>query len=245
MKPLTRNQLKKIDVSQLLLAFDFDGTLSPIAKRPEQAGTSKRFLPLLKKLSREGALIAVITGRSLKDVKPLLGFHPDFLVGNHGMEGLHAFSTSAVRARKVCRGWVKDLKKNWPKISGAFLEDKKQSLSLHFRGTRDHARAKAELLALISQLQPKPRVIGGKFIFNLVPQGSPHKGAALKEVARMSKRPFVVFAGDDDTDEDAFREKLPMVSVRVGRKAGSASKFFIPNQRQLEKVLHWLTMNGT
>lgn len=245
MKALTRTQLKKINPSHLLLAFDFDGTLSPIVKKPELAGTSKRFLPLLKTLSNEGALIAVITGRSLKDVRPLLGFRPDFLVGNHGMEGLQAFSTSAVRARKVCRVWVKELKKSWPKIPGAFLEDKKQSLSLHYRGTRDHARAKTQLLALISQLQPKPRVIGGKFIFNLVPQGSPHKGAALKEVARMAKRPIVIFAGDDDTDEDAFREKMPLVSVRVGRKAGSASKFFIPNQRQLEKVLHWLTMNGT
>lgn len=244
MKSLTQKQLKKIKPSEALLAFDFDGTLSPIVKTPSQAGTSKRLLPLLKRLSDEGALIAVITGRSLKDVKRRLHFRPDFVAGNHGMEGLEAFSPMAGRAQKVCQGWVKDLKRSWPNIPKTFIEDKKQSLSLHYRGASDRAKAKAELRKLIAQLQPRPRVIDGKSVFNLIPEGSPHKGSALREIARMSKRKYVIFAGDDDTDEDAFRESIPMVSLRIGRKTASAAKYFIPNQRQLEKVLHWLTMNG-
>lgn len=244
MKPLTLSALRKIKLSEALLVFDFDGTLSPIVKHPSEAGTSRSFLPLLKKLSDEGALIAVITGRSLKDVKQRLYFQPDFIAGNHGMEGLEAFSTSATRARKICRSWVKDLSRSWPSIRGISLEDKRQSLSLHYRGAKDRARAKAELYDLVSRLQPKPRVIAGKFVINLVPQGSPHKGSALKEVARMAKRKFIVFAGDDDTDEDVFREKLPLLSIRIGRKRSSRAKFFIPNQKQLKKVLQRLTMNG-
>lgn len=239
-KRLTRRHLQSIDPSDWLLAFDFDGTLSPIVSKPAQARTSRSFLPLLEKLSEQGALTAVITGRSLKDVKPLLHFKPDFIVGNHGMEGLETFSTAGTRARKVCRAWVKDLKASWPDIRGAFLEDKKESLSLHYRGVRSPARAREALTALVNDLRPKPRVIGGKYLLNLVPQGSPHKGLALKEVMRLSQRPFALFVGDDDTDEDGFRQKGRILSIRVGKKQGSSAKFYLPNQEGVGLLLRWL-----
>jgi trehalose 6-phosphate phosphatase len=223
------------------LAFDFDGTLSPIVSHPSKAGTTRSFLPLLEKAGKQGALTAVITGRSLKDVKPLLHFRPDFVVGNHGMEGLEAFSTSGTRARKVCRAWVKDLKKSWPDIRGAFLEDKKESLSLHYRGVRHPSKAREALMSVVDDLQPKPRVIGGKYLLNLIPAGSPHKGLALKEVMRLSRRPFALFVGDDDTDEDGFRQEGRILSIRVGKKRGSAAEFFVPNQKDVGRLLRWLT----
>jgi trehalose 6-phosphate phosphatase len=240
LKRLTQRDLSSIDLKDWLLAFDFDGTLSPIVSHPSKARTTRSFLPWLEKLSERGALTAVITGRSLKDVKPLLRFKPDFVVGNHGMEGLEAFSTSGTRARKISRAWVKDLKSSWPDIRGAFLEDKKESLSLHYRGVRHPLKARQALMALVSQLQPKPRVIGGKCLLNLIPPGSPHKGLALKEVMRLSQRPFALFVGDDDTDEDGFRQKGPILPIRVGKKRGSAAEFYLPNQKEVGRLLRWL-----
>jgi trehalose 6-phosphate phosphatase len=241
LKRLTRHDLKSLDLNDWLLAFDFDGTLSPIVSHPSKAGTTRSFLPWLEKLSERGALTAVITGRSLKDVKPLLHFKPDFVVGNHGMEGLEAFSTSGTRARKVCRAWVKGLKSSWPDIRGAFLEDKKESLSLHYRGVCSPSTARHALAALADRLQPKPRVIGGKYLLNLVPPGSPHKGLALKEVMRLSQRPFALFVGDDDTDEDGFRQDGQILSIRVGKKRDSAAEFYLPAQKDVGRLLRWLT----
>jgi trehalose 6-phosphate phosphatase len=174
-------------------------------------------------------------------VKPLLHFKPDFVVGNHGMEGLEAFSTAGTRACKISRAWVKDLKNCWPDIRGAFLEDKKESLSLHYRGVRYPSKARQTLMTLASKLQPKPRVIGGKYLLNLIPPGSPHKGLALKEVMRLSQRPFALFVGDDDTDEDGFRQKGPILSIRIGKKRGSAAEFYLPNQKDVGRLLRWLT----
>lgn len=240
MKRLTQKTLRAIELDQTLLAFDFDGTLSPIVRHPSMAGTSPELLPLLKRLQASGMQVGVITGRSIKDVRPLLRFKPDFLVGNHGMEGLKKFQPHAKKAREVCRRWVKELKKDWPSDPGVFLEDKKESLSLHYREARDTKGARILLQKLIAELHPRPRVIGGKLLFNLIPTGSPHKGLALKEVMRLSKMKQALFAGDDDTDEDGFIMKGRIISVRVGRKSGSAAKYFIPTQRDMVSLLRGL-----
>lgn len=71
----------------LLCVFDFDGTLSPIVAQPDQArlplGVRRRLLELSKLAS-----VAIITGRSLADIRPRLEFEPDYTVGNHGIEGI-------------------------------------------------------------------------------------------------------------------------------------------------------------
>ncbi len=237
MKQLRRKDLRKFELHETLLAFDFDGTLSPIVRKPDWARTSAELLPLLKRLSRAGATIAVITGRSIENVRPLLKFEPDFLVGNHGMEGLEAFQVRAIRARAVCRRWMKDLKKNWPRDPGVFLEDKRESLSFHYREARHRASARRELEELISNLHPKPRVIGGKLLFNVIPRGSPHKGSALKEVMRITHLRRAIFIGDDDTDEDAFVQRGRILSVRVGRTPRSAAKFYIRGQSEMARLL--------
>jgi len=68
-----------------LLAFDFDGTLAPIVPMPHEARVPKAVSDGLDRLSRRLPL-AIITGRSVTDVKPRLGFEPNYIVGNHGAE---------------------------------------------------------------------------------------------------------------------------------------------------------------
>jgi trehalose 6-phosphate phosphatase len=68
-----------------LLAFDFDGTLAPIVDRPQDARVPEPVAQCLQELGSRCA-VAIITGRSVEDVKPRLGFAPQFIVGNHGAE---------------------------------------------------------------------------------------------------------------------------------------------------------------
>ena len=68
-----------------LLAFDFDGTLAPIVARPDQATVPEPVSRGLAKLAERWP-VAVITGRSVADVSPRLGFTPRYIIGNHGVE---------------------------------------------------------------------------------------------------------------------------------------------------------------
>ncbi|NUM89735.1 MAG: trehalose-phosphatase, partial [Bdellovibrionales bacterium] len=69
----------------------------------------------------------------------------------------------------------------------------------------------------------------------------PHKGTALVEAMRHIGAEAAFYVGDDDTDEDVF--SLPegnIVTVRVGRRAGSRAQFFLQRQRDINRLLRRL-----
>jgi len=68
-----------------LLAFDFDGTLAPIVARPSQARVPTTTLRRLHRLTQQLPL-AVISGRTVADLRSRLGFEPAHVVGSHGAE---------------------------------------------------------------------------------------------------------------------------------------------------------------
>ncbi|NJM10376.1 MAG: hypothetical protein HC883_05855 [Bdellovibrionaceae bacterium] len=109
-----------------MLAFDFDGTIAPIVANPKRAFTLAKLRPVLRALEKR-AHLAVITGRAIKDVKPRLMFEPEYVVGNHGIEGLPEFKAKAVKSKSICRKWMAQLKrdiKELPAGHGIYLEYK-------------------------------------------------------------------------------------------------------------------------
>lgn len=225
-----------------LFAFDFDGTIAPIVDDPKDALTLKFLRPPLRKLASR-ARLAIISGRARKDVKSRLYFPCDYVVGNHGLEGLPMFRARGEKAKKICRKWTAQLSERVAELSpqsGIFIEDKSHSLSLHYRHARNHSRAVKWLESEFDNLWPLPRVIGGKEVFNLLPKGSPHKGSALKALMKHFACTHAVFVGDDLTDEDAFGEKGKILSIRVGRRKDSLAKFFIRDQDEMLKLLNEL-----
>lgn len=234
--------LANLPKGRTLYAFDFDGTIAPVVDKPTDAYTLLSLRPLLKKLSLR-AKVAVISGRSVKDVSGRLRFPNHFVVGNHGLEGLSEFKDKGVRARATCRKWVKQLQKDLaelPQGHGIWMEDKGHSLSLHFRRARNTSRAAAWLRDELANLWPEPRVIAGLYIYNIVPKGSPHKGTALKTLMKRFGCSHAVFVGDDVTDEDAFSELGKILSVRVGRRKNSKAKFYVRGQNEMGQLLECL-----
>ena len=77
---------------------------------------------------------------------------------------------------------------------------------------------------------------------NLVPAGAPAKGTAVRALAHRLGRRSILFVGDDVTDEAAFRLQgpPPLMGVRVGRRTGSAARWFIPRQRDVVALLERL-----
>lgn len=233
--------LESLSFTKTLYAFDFDGTLSKIVRKPSDASILPSTAELLKELS---ALVpvAVISGRSVEDLRPRLGFKPRFIVGNHGLEGIDKKAFSLTRAKQISRRWAESLQEMGFE-PGVEVEDKDYSLALHYRRARNKKTARSQIQKAIEGLSPSPRVIHGKFVYNLLPAGAPHKGAALLDLLDKCRMKHILYVGDDDTDEDVFN--LPytrgqLMTIRIGKKNSSRANYYVRRQTQMNQVLRLL-----
>jgi len=213
--------------AQPLLAFDFDGTLAPIAARPDEARVAVEVSRCLERLGRLRPL-AIVTGRSVEDVTGRLGFTARFVVGNHGAEEEGRAPTfdsapmDAVRARLDSHA-VEFL------ATGIQVEDKRYSLALHYRLAADRPRAAARIEAMLAGLDPMLRCFRGKCVFNVVAADAPDKYDAIVSLVRRAGCGSAVFVGDDFNDEVVFVCAQPnWLTVRVGRDdLESRAAFFL------------------
>jgi len=238
-----KRRLEEIARPGLLCAFDFDGTLTPIMPRPEQVRLHEQVRQRLLSLSTF-APVAIITGRSLDDIRGLLGCSPDFVVGNHGMEGVPGWEARAAEHERQCAEWkaqLADMLATVPESEGIAIEDKRYSLSVHYRAAPDPQRAASFLDDVCRRLVPRPRLVAGKCIVSLVGEDAWHKGDALEALMDQTGATAAIYAGDDVTDEDVFRlRRSDLLSVRVERSADSAAGFFVPQAHDIEAVLDLL-----
>ncbi len=225
---------------RLLCAFDFDGTLAPIVTDPEGAGLPEDIRQRLLGLARYAPL-AIITGRAVDDIRGRLGFEPDFLVGNHGMEGVPGWEAQAAQHEALCASWREQLGRALRDPgydTGITLEDKRFSLSVHYRQVRDPEQTRRKLSDLFAKLDPQPRAVGGKFVFNLMTQDACHKGGALERLIGLTGAGHALYVGDDVTDEDVFRlRRSDLVSIRIEQSADSAAEFYLPGPQDIVGLL--------
>ena len=233
-------RLDEIAQAGLLCAFDFDGTLTPIMPRPEQVCLADQVRERLLRLSTL-APVAIITGRALDDIRSLLGFSPDFVVGNHGMEGVPGWEARADEHERQCASWKAQLSRildDAPHAEGIAVEDKRYSLSVHYRAAPDQCKAASFIDEICAGLEPRPRVVAGKCIVSLVGVDAWHKGNAMEALMERTGATSAIYAGDDVTDEDVFRlRRTDLLSVRVERSSDSAAGFFIPHAQDIERLL--------
>jgi trehalose 6-phosphate phosphatase len=230
--------------ARLLCAFDFDGTLAPIVTQPDHA---RMPLPMLQRLTElaQHVPIAVITGRSVCDISDRLGFVPDYLVGNHGLEGLPGSRPAARHHAALCERWKAALLSALETGgAGIWVEDKTYSLSVHYRLARDHAQAQAWLRRIFEQAMPEARIVGGKCVFNLLPPGGIDKGTALEALMHASGAKHALYIGDDVTDEDVFRlGRTDILTVRIGRSAESGAAYYVNHRLDLVRLVDDLLLS--
>jgi len=200
-----------------LLAFDFDGTLAPVVARPDDARVSTAIAQQLRQLAHL-CPVAIVTGRSVADVAPRLGFEPHFVIGNHGAEDPldtappHTSpSLDALRLRLAAAG---------PMLAsaGVSIEDKRYSLALHYRLARDRDAAQVTIDALLKTIEPGLATFGGKCVVNVVDTFAPDKGDAVMRLVGRAGTAAAVFVGDDVNDESVFVQAPPhWLTVRIGR----------------------------
>jgi len=218
-----------------LYAFDFDGTLAPVTSEPDAVKLSQITHSLLAKISAR-VPVAVISGRSVDDLRNQFAFEPEFLIGNHGLEGLRNIRPE--KYQRISRHWLKQLQNQWNfKDPNIYIEDKKFSLSVHHRNAKQK-KIRDRLLSLMKNLEPPPRIVKGKSVLNLIPSQRVNKGQALLHLLKKLKFKHVIYVGDDETDEDVFSlSEKRLISVRVGRKITSRAQFFIKRQNEINRLL--------
>ncbi|HEY1088043.1 MAG TPA: trehalose-phosphatase [Archangium sp.] len=230
--------LAELGGMRTLLAFDYDGTLAPIVEDRNRAGMRPETHALLAKVC---ALYptAIISGRARPDVRKLIkGVHAKYVIGNHGLDKGHE-SLATVKALDVPRMKLAVLA---ARTHGMELEDKRYSLTVHYRKVRDKPAARAAVLLLLEQLSCPVRIVPGKAVLNVVLEGTPHKGDALLALTELEGVERALYVGDDSTDEDVFRLDAHglIVGVRVGRTSHSAAKWFLGKQAEMDALLRVL-----
>jgi trehalose 6-phosphate phosphatase len=229
-----RPVLAQLAWSNVLLAFDYDGTLAPIVDDPDDAHMRPGTRAVLEQLARAYPCV-VISGRSQPDaLRRMRGVGVFEVIGNHGLEPWrrHDFFSSRVQS------WMPILRRQLEFVDGILIEDKVFSVAIHYRRASQVRAARAAIERAVASLEGV-RVVGGKMVVNLIPAGAPTKGSAL-EMARASVGcDTALYVGDDQTDEDVFALDDPgrLLTIRVGEKLGSRATFFISDQASIDRLL--------
>jgi trehalose 6-phosphate phosphatase len=229
--------LNKFASSNVLVAFDFDGTLSPIVSKPEQAALRPATQELLRILNALYPCV-IVSGRGRKDVRRKLHkIRFREIIGNHGIEPW----SSSGKLRRTVKGWLPSLNEGLAHFEGVFVENKQFSISVHFRHARDKKKA-VKAITNIARALPGARLVGGKRVVNIVPEGAPDKGRAIERARHELKCEKVIYVGDDTTDEDVFAiaRRGRCLTIRVGASRSSTAQFYIRDQREIDRLLKTL-----
>jgi trehalose-phosphatase len=232
-----------------ILLSDFDGTLVAIRRLPDAVRMSKTMRRLLEQIRDAGSVVGVVSGRALEDVEGRVRVPGIWYVGSHGYR-LHdprgrliSLATPAER-RRVQRA-IRWLRPRVARLPGIRLDIKGASVALHYRTAKEPERMKAE--AIVRRLldrQPDLHLLAGKKVWELLPGESVDKWAAIRRLLEEEKRDsdrFLVYLGDDTTDESVFCQMRKGISIVVGRRTNTAARYYLRSMDEVRQFLRrWL-----
>lgn len=244
----------RLNGTPLMLLLDIDGTLAPIAGRPQDAVVPASTRRVVDELARTPDVhVVAISGRSALDSRRLICLDDTWIIGNHGIEFAPPMGPPIVRpeavqfadrvavAVRLALEFTRD-------IPGVIVEDKRWTLSVHYRlASRDVVPLLTEKLNDIAR-DLGLRVTTGKEVLELRPPIDVNKGTAAVELARtlgaLDHDASLLCVGDDRTDEDMFREvrraQPRCVTVRVGDTPSphdTSAEFSLPDPDATRSLL--------
>ncbi|MCZ6784073.1 MAG: trehalose-phosphatase, partial [Proteobacteria bacterium] len=237
---------------RLALFLDYDGTLTELCEHPAKAVLSDEMRSGLEACAaREDTDVAVVSGRSLPDIKKMVGEDGMTYAGNHGLEiagvGIPDFShEDVIHYRARTQEMVEALAV--VAVHGAWTEAKGPTLTYHYREVPEARRARllerARSIITTAGFQARDAI---EAIEARPPIGW-DKGRAVLHILRAryglgwSELVRVIYVGDDQTDEDAFRFLSGLAATfRVGPADSlTAATRRLPNVAAVQSLLAWL-----
>jgi len=174
----------RLDGRTIALFLDYDGTLTPIVSRPEDAILTADRREILRRIA-ETFTTAIISGRGRDDVQELVGLSELAYAGSHGFDIIGPNGTPV--GHQVAE-WVEpamseiseQLERELADIDGALLEPKRYSVAVHFRlvSAEDASRVE-QLVDAIVGADERLKKAHGKKVFEIRPDIDWDKGKAL------------------------------------------------------------------
>jgi trehalose 6-phosphate phosphatase len=249
---------KRIAGKRLAVFLDYDGTLTPIVDRPEDAIISDGMREAVRALARRYP-VCVISGRDRPVVQELMGIDDLIVAGSHGFdiwtpEGGAVDYQAATGFGGLLELVQTRLSQHVGTIAGTHIEVKKASVAVHYRlvWEQDRHRVQEVVEALVAEHSHELRVMPGKMVYEIQPNVDWDKGKAvlhlLDALGLDGDDVMPLYLGDDITDEDAF---AALAGRGIGIFVGSAedpevagrrtvASYVLASTRDVEKFLEVL-----
>lgn len=240
---------------KVALFFDYDGTLTPIVKQPEDAVLSENMKEALRALTLHFP-VAVVSGRDLRDVQQLVQLDNVYYAGSHGYHiegpnGLYMENEKASDLLPLLDEIEKHLRKTLEKdIKGCKIDRKKFAIAVHYRNVDVPEIEK--LKSMVEDLANKNRKLKlgtGKKILELKPAIKWDKGKAvywlMDKLNLDIQKTLPIYLGDDITDEDAFRAIIDDgVGILVGEhNQTTMASYRLEDQEEVRLFIQHLINN--
>ena len=228
--------------SNVLLAFDFDGTLAPIvADRHEaamRARTAQLFATVCELLPVRGHL-----GAGQADVARRLRRRRGSrtVIGNHGARaGTRLADVRAPGGRRRIRCSQRRARG----VAGIDIENKRYSLAVHYRRAREQAAGpRGDRGAPSPRLPVAMRIIPGKLVINVVPEAAPEQGRRAARAARSDARPTSPCTSATTSPtrtSSASISRAACSPCASARSRTSAARYYLRQQQEIDALLEHL-----
>mgnify|MGYP001568825946 FL=1 len=232
----------------LVVGLGFDGTLTPIADHPNAAALSPRAREVLVRLSRrDGARLALVSGRTLDDLRAKAGLDGVFYAGSSGLETLDEDGRREVHVgpdQSVPVELVRQLESWCQRFPGSWVERKPSSCALHYRAVAPSLQPAfgAGARRRVRPFRRQASLVHGKAVFEVMPAVGWDEAAALERwLERSPANAMLLFFGDDTRDEPvhAMVRRRGGFAVAVGRVV-SRAEYVLPTCDDVVWFLEWL-----
>ena len=212
----------------IALFLDFDGTLSLLRPRPDQATLHDSLRPVLSALAHCPRFrLWVISGRRLEDVRARIHVRRIRYLGLHGWEtgAAHPLDHPTRALVPSLRNSVASALAESP---GVWVEDKQYAFTVHYgqASEADADRARTRLEEALAPHSRQFRIEPGHNVWEVLPREIGDKGRAVRrELAFLPDPAVPVYIGDDRVDEAAFAQLREGITIRVGRSRWSRARY--------------------
>jgi trehalose 6-phosphate phosphatase len=230
----------------LAIFLDYDGTLTPIVSRPDQAVLMDSTRAILRTLAAKMP-VAILSGRDLDDVRQRVNIGAIVYAGSHGFDIAGPRGVRKEIATEFLPGLdmvEQELGKQLAGIAGARAERKRFSIAAHYRNVNASDIPKVErAVSEVAARHRELRKMDGKKVYELLPDIDWDKGKAVLwllenlGLERAKVRP--IYIGDDRTDEDAFRalEKSGVGILVSEEPRPTAARYSLKDPAEVERFL--------
>jgi trehalose 6-phosphate phosphatase len=232
--------------------LDYDGVLSPIVERPEDAVMTPEMREVVAALATR-CPVCVVSGRDRTVVQRLMGLDGLVVAGSHGFDIWHPERGTLVHEaasgyEELITEITRRIEAGVGGLEGVQVEPKRASVAVHYRRATPSARDRVAGLveSLLAERPDELKLTPGKMVYEVQPKLDWHKGAAVRyllDALGLTGDDVVpLYLGDDVTDEDAFRALTGLgVAVYVGDQheleRGTAADFVLDSVDEVRQLL--------